>query len=548
MTLQHVDSVIAFAVVMLGASLMIMILTQGISTVSNLRGQQLLRSLRDLLQNTHPELSDKSESVARRILEHPLLSDSRFGSNDHRDERYRKPLAIAVGAVGGAIGSLLVDGLERRISVFVTATVAIAFLLHYLARNWELASAIRLEELLRVAKLVDRDTAIKLMSLRADDALAQQLSKLDDLAKDCSAALVTLTEQLRAKVDDASILELLDVVSAGIGTHAERLSRIARLRARVSPELAPLVDALGEVVAAEQSLESDKAGLALKWQAAVDAQVKEMQVLFNAAMDRASQRFASSSRLWTIAFSIAFAFLTHLDAIALYKRLSSDAELRSKLLASSEAMMKQADKILVVTPAASAAVPPASPAAVVPAASPAPVTPPSTAISGCLSKYSLHARVPGIYTAALLCPAPVDGLAEHALARKELGPFATREDALDYLAKRLAGKATHDAQLDRYRENLSQLLQSSEVTQLFDQAASINSQLARSGLELIPDPYPGIRPTAKELPGLLVAAALLSLGAPFWFNLLKTLANLRPLVATREQKERESSKSAVAAL
>jgi hypothetical protein len=46
-------------------------------------------------------------------------------------------------------------------------------------------------------------------------------------------------------------------------------------------------------------------------------------------------------------------------------------------------------------------------------------------------------------------------------------------------------------------------------------------------------------PTKKELPGLLVAAALLSLGAPFWFNALKTLANLRPLVATREQKERE---------
>jgi hypothetical protein len=38
---------------------------------------------------------------------------------------------------------------------------------------------------------------------------------------------------------------------------------------------------------------------------------------------------------------------------------------------------------------------------------------------------------------------------------------------------------------------------------------------------------------------LLVAAALLSLGAPFWFNILKTLSNLRPLVATREEKERQ---------
>jgi hypothetical protein len=37
------------------------------------------------------------------------------------------------------------------------------------------------------------------------------------------------------------------------------------------------------------------------------------------------------------------------------------------------------------------------------------------------------------------------------------------------------------------------------------------------------------------------AAALLSLGAPFWFNALKTLSNLRPVLANREQKEREAS-------
>ena len=30
---------------------------------------------------------------------------------------------------------------------------------------------------------------------------------------------------------------------------------------------------------------------------------------------------------------------------------------------------------------------------------------------------------------------------------------------------------------------------------------------------------------------------MLSLGAPFWFNALKTLANLRPVLATREKEE-----------
>ena len=35
------------------------------------------------------------------------------------------------------------------------------------------------------------------------------------------------------------------------------------------------------------------------------------------------------------------------------------------------------------------------------------------------------------------------------------------------------------------------------------------------------------------------SAALLSLGAPFWFNMLKTFSNLRPIVANKEQKDAE---------
>jgi hypothetical protein len=37
--------------------------------------------------------------------------------------------------------------------------------------------------------------------------------------------------------------------------------------------------------------------------------------------------------------------------------------------------------------------------------------------------------------------------------------------------------------------------------------------------------------------GILASALLLSLGAPFWFNMLKTLSNLRPVLANKEQQE-----------
>jgi hypothetical protein len=42
----------------------------------------------------------------------------------------------------------------------------------------------------------------------------------------------------------------------------------------------------------------------------------------------------------------------------------------------------------------------------------------------------------------------------------------------------------------------------------------------------------------RHLAGVLLTAGLLSLGAPFWFNLLKSLSSLRSLVAKKEEEQR----------
>jgi hypothetical protein len=41
--------------------------------------------------------------------------------------------------------------------------------------------------------------------------------------------------------------------------------------------------------------------------------------------------------------------------------------------------------------------------------------------------------------------------------------------------------------------------------------------------------------------GLIATAALLTLGSPFWFNLLGNLASLRSTVAAKIQKDQESA-------
>jgi hypothetical protein len=43
----------------------------------------------------------------------------------------------------------------------------------------------------------------------------------------------------------------------------------------------------------------------------------------------------------------------------------------------------------------------------------------------------------------------------------------------------------------------------------------------------------------RHFAGVLLSAALLSLGAPFWFNALKQLSSLRSIVANKEENERD---------
>ena len=68
---------------------------------------------------------------------------------------------------------------------------------------------------------------------------------------------------------------------------------------------------------------------------------------FDSVMDRVSQRFVTHTRIWTIIFSVLVAFALHLDALKLVTQLSTDAEMRSRLVTSADALTKKADEILV---------------------------------------------------------------------------------------------------------------------------------------------------------------------------------------------------------
>jgi hypothetical protein len=108
-------------------------------------------------------------------------------------------------------------------------------------------------------------------------------------------------------------------------------------------------------------------------------------------------------------------------------------------------------------------------------------------------------------------------------------------DAFDVL-KRLAAD-------DRTRASLSALAAELGKSPASDpgQLAEIR-KLAESGYAVVPENW--AKDWRREkLPGIALSAMLLSLGAPFWYNALKDLVGLRPVLARKEQAHREQRQS-----
>jgi hypothetical protein len=318
---------------------------------------------------------------------------------------------------------------------------------------------------------------------------------------------------------------------------------------------------------------------------------------FDHAMDRASQRFTLQARLITVILSLVLVFAAHLDAIRIFRMLSSDAQVRAQLTGSADAIMKQAGQlsrtredgasrevvpdlyrkamveVLQSVPASAQQTKPksshssrriATPALAasqvvaggssaespdgVQAASQAPadgaLVPPSSQAApealvkdpGHKSSKSSKAKSPATETEKSPATSAEDRATMEAKARADkalvtIPGFASREDAVSWLRGTLNSDPALENLVANYEEAVNARLVS-DADKLLDHSASLKHDLARSELQLFPEKWPGWKPAGNELPGFLVALVLLSLGAPVCYNLLKTVASLRPLLST----------------
>lgn len=341
---------------------------------------------------------------------------------------------------------------------------------------WKRASAIRADELLEILK----DIAASSQSPEKDiehatssrSAGAATLRRRDGKETVPTAALAAAA---------TNIIDLLKTPSVRTGQ-----------KKRTATQKPHDADLSKEITSGNKTKTTDDI-------ATTDATLVNLEKWFNSAQDRAKQWFAMHTRLITITASVLVAFVLQLDAPELLHRLSTDADVRSKLVAQAETVQKQTDTVLRDTSAAT-----------------------QSAHQETIAK--LKEIYPEIGDKLDQRPETADMDAIGAWLDRQLGDNPEKEDIVD-----------------SYYENLKAAV-ADKTAPLENRLKEIDDEFKKTGLELFPDPYPSISDGQWSWPmphllGILATAALLSLGAPFWFNILNSLTNLRPLLAKEVDKD-----------
>lgn len=236
--------------------------------------------------------------------------------------------------------------------------------------------------------------------------------------------------------------------------------------------------------AAARLVEKKASGLLLK-----------VDTWFVTVMRRTTERFTMMTRIWTVIFAVVVTIAFNVDSRKLLLDLSTDAGLRETLAASAGRVLEKAEVVLNVEPIATKAL---------------------TAIKDKLPEET-----------AKHIPEEITSL----------------EDGEEWLKQRIKDPDKQKELMGIYRIEYDKLTRK-RLGIVVKQAKGLKADLEEARLTI----GPGIWPWQDwrgwpHLFGLLMTIAFLSLGAPFWFNALRGLSNLRPLLAGRvdpSKKEKDA--------
>jgi hypothetical protein len=338
MTFQHIDSVIAFVAVMLVASLVVTAGTQLVIGLLGLRGANLRRSLADLFEGASDDRDAKryAKVIARRVLRQPLVSGSIFSRFGIRADELPFVPADAAGKLrwagsgipmqswllGAVTGGLLWPPalflIKRLFALdFCSDASAVTNYIPFLnlcdhpwrsgvilgaifgglVSRWRLATSIRLDELVAV---------LEKLSAPAGGTLPDPAQR----------AMLVIAGETRG------------ITRPKMNAGSAQIERLFRETDEGDGGVAVAVEKTVTQIAAH-----------------AETRVEGLNLWFNHAMDRASQRFTAQARVITVLLSIVLVLGVHLNAIHLFQSFSSDGQARAQMMASADALTKQAEQL-----------------------------------------------------------------------------------------------------------------------------------------------------------------------------------------------------------
>jgi hypothetical protein len=551
---QYLDAILGFFAILVAASLMVTAGTQVVISVLGLRGANLRRALANLFESACQDRDARrySRVIARRVLHQPLVSGSVFSRTglDLQGLPFLPADAAGklrwagsgipmqpwlLGGVGGFFGWPVALWAMNRLFPGDVCSVADSVaryvpLLNLCEHPWRsgailgaicggllsrsrLATSVRLDEVVEVLEKLAApaggtlpDPAQRAMLVVAGETRSRLRPNPKAPAAPSKAAS-SLSDRIEKIWDDGG-----DDLGGGVAVAVER----------------PVTQAAGHA----------------------EGHAEGLPFWFDRAMERASQRFTMQARIITVILAALLVFGAHLDAVRLFQSLSADAQVRSQLAASADAMTRLAEQfprgresgfstgresgrsvvpeVYRAAMTAVLALPPApsEPAKTKTRHSSHSTATPLTDLSGSASEAQIGAGENSGLGGQARTGLEAKIQASKALA--EIRGFASREDALLWLRQTLDGDPAVEPLVAAYEQELNAELPS-DADKLVDHSASIRAELNRSKLQLVPETWRGWVPIGNELPGLLLAVAFLSLGSTICSNLLKRIASLRPL-------------------
>ena len=481
--LDQLDTLIAFALIILLLSLLITTLVQGFNVVLQRRGFNLLWGVGQILEQMGID-KQQAKAIAKKVLKYGALSPSRilpvYASAIRADE-----LAKVLGKVMPSV--VYPQGVPANPPAWYTSAL-------------QAADSLEKSIAQRVPDFYTLSAVLQALGAGLGARVARELPALD----------VAVTP---AQLQDAVVATLRAQAMTGFRALQEALQAVAiqviqELNNTVNLTPAAAAAAAGQCAPARIALptvaEVNRA-IATVFQTEVAARMAELgqraadlKAWFDMVMDRTSERFLAWTRWVTMIIAFVFCLVLQVDGLDILKRLYADKQLRATLVAQVDPTLKQAGEIMALA-------------------------------STGLGTPALRELASEIKDAGYTDIVPSD--------------LDTRAKGENWLKDNIKDPTKKEALIAKYNEKFEALTQKrldnlgTTRQELFKKLDDSQLQLFRiSGKIDIATWWKELQ-DLHRLGGILMAGLLLSLGAPFWFNLLKNLVNMRPILANRVEQQ-----------